>query len=172
VTRIGALVLVIAACASIGGCGYHAGPLTSASYRTVAVSVFGNDTFRREIERELTRSVLQELQARASIRIVADPAAADVHVIGRIVRFDERVLLETKNNLVVESSVVASVSVTYRFSSGAEPRTRTFDATEPYATSTGQSLESATSELFENLAESIVYALDDGWSDSTGRENS
>ena len=161
---------LLAAWTATAGCGYRAGPLTSETYRTVAVSVFGNDSFRREIERELTRSVLEEVQARSSLRVVADPAAADVHLTGRIIRFDERVLMEGRRNEVIESSIVARVEVTYRSAGEESPRTRTFDATEPYATSTGQSLASATAELFENLAERIVYALDDDWSELAGPE--
>lgn len=159
-----AAALCISALAlATAGCGYRAGPLDPSHARTVAVPVFDNDTFRRAIEVELTRILAAEIHARSGLRLVADAAAADIVLHGRIRSFDESVLADRGPTNVTESSVVVDVEVIVEDRKTGLRTRRTFHNREPYSTVHGQSLSTARAEAFENLAEQIIHALEDDW---------
>jgi len=52
------------------GCGYMIGPAHDAELCTVAVPIFRNETFRRQLEYPLTEAVQKEIQKRTAMRIV------------------------------------------------------------------------------------------------------
>jgi len=156
----------------VAACGYSAGPLVPEGVKTIAVPVFDNDTFRREIEVELTRAVAEELTTRTSLRVVGDPDAADMVVRGRIAVFSERVLADRERNEVTESSVVVEIVVVLENRAAGTTRSVTLTTREPYSTIKGQSLASARAEAFENLAEKVVHSLENDWPDAPDREPS
>jgi len=166
------LLVLFAAVLSLVSCGYSAGPLVPEGVRTVAVLIFENDTFRREIEVELTRAVAEEFHARTNLRVVGDPAAADLVVRGRISSFSERVLADREHNEVTESSVVVEIVVVLENRVAGTTRSVTLSVREPYSTIKGQTLASARAEAFENLAEKVVYSLENDWPDAPDREPS
>ncbi len=170
--RHAAVLALTLAILSLAACGYAAGPLVPEGVQTVAVPVFDNDTFRREIEVELTRHVARELGARTSLRVIGDPASADLVIRGRIAAFSERVLADRERNEVTESSVVIEVVVVLENRTAGTTRSVTLSTREPYSTIKGQSLASARAEAFENLAEKVVHALEDDWPDATDQEPS
>jgi Lipopolysaccharide-assembly len=160
-----ALVLALATSllAGLAACGYHAGLILPEGVRTVAVPVFDNDTFRREIEVELTQAVAGELSGRTPLRIVADAADADLVVRGRIQSFEQRVLADRGRNTITESSVVVGVKVVLENRLAGTRKTLALTTREPFSTFKGQSLASARAEAFENLAEQIAHALEGDW---------
>jgi hypothetical protein len=156
------VAVLFAAVLTVGAtaCGYRAGPVLPEGVRTVAIPVFDNDTFRREIELELTQAVVREFSARTPLRILADPEKADLVVRGRILSFEERVLADKGRNTITESSVVVSVRIDLENRIDGSKTKRTLTIREPYSTFKGQTLASARAEAFENLAEQIAYALE------------
>jgi hypothetical protein len=153
-------------------CGYRAGPLVPEGVRTVALVTFDNDTFRREIEVELSRAVAEEIHARTDLRVVAEPEGADLVVRGRILSFDERVLADRGADRITESSVVVVLRVILEDRVAGTRRSLTLRSQEPYSTYQGQRLASARAEAFENLAERIVHALAGEWPEEPPREPS
>ena len=105
------------------------------------------------------RALVNEIHARSTLRIVDDPAAADLVVRGRIRSFTERVLADEGRSTVTENSVEVALAIDVTDRAGAR-RTLTFRTREPYSTFKGQRLATARAEAFENLAEEIVFALD------------
>ena len=92
------------------GCGYRAGYTVRNDVRTVAVPVFANDTFYRDIEVDLTRNVVAEIEKKTPYRIV-DSSAADALLEGRITRYRTVVLQEDSKNNPTETEVVLVVAL-------------------------------------------------------------
>ena len=150
-----------------GGCGYTTGPSAGTpaekGNRTVAVPVFDNDTYRRGIEIEMTRALVNGLHGRSTLRVVSDPATADLVVRGRIRSFGEHVLADRGRDTVTENSVEVTLVIVVEDRATDDPKTLTFSTREPYSTFKGQRLATARAEAFENLAEDIVFALASSW---------
>jgi hypothetical protein len=69
--------LIFIAILALSGCGYHSGYTARRDVHNVAVPVFGNDSFYRNIEIDLTREVVSAIEKKTPYRIV-DSSAADV----------------------------------------------------------------------------------------------
>ena len=81
------LALVLAACATSAGCGYHtAGTanLLPRDLRTLAIPAFVNQTQTYSIEQVLTAAVVQEFTTRTKYQITADPSSADAVLRGTV----------------------------------------------------------------------------------------
>lgn len=130
----------------------------------VAVIPFDNTTFRRGLEMVLTRFVDDELRARSPRSPVA-PAEADWLVKGSIVRADERIYSEDRDDEVTESSIVIEVEVTLE-DRAAERIIRTYSFRDrvPFSARAGRvaTLEEAETEALREIAERIVYWLEAG----------
>lgn len=163
----GALALALAACSS---CGYTfdrdrgEARLPAGNLPRVAVIPFDNVTFRRGLEMALTRLLDDELRARSPRSPVA-PSEADWLLKGTIVRADERIYSEDKDDIVTESSIVIEVDVTLE-DRAAEKIIRTYPFRErvPFSAFAGRvsTLEEAETEALREIAERIVYWLEAG----------
>ncbi|MFI5402551.1 MAG: LptE family protein [Planctomycetota bacterium] len=125
---------------------------------------FDNVTFRRGLEMALTRLVDDELRAR-SPRSAVSPSEADWLVKGTIVRADERIYSEDKDDVVTESSIVIEVDVTLEDRAAEKIlRTYTFRDRVPFSAFAGRitTLENAEAEALREIAERIVYWLEAG----------
>jgi hypothetical protein len=153
---LAALALLAAA-----GCGYSAGPLTSGANRRIHVPLFENRTFYRDLEISLTSQVEKELASRPGISIVP-PDRADIVLAGTIVDFEQRVLSEDAEDRVQESSVVTRVRIEVRDArTGAVRRAYEVRDRAEFLTSRGETLASATSESFFDLARRVADGLED-----------
>lgn len=154
-----AALLILAGCA-----GYRSGTLFPAGARRIAVPIFENDTFFRQIEFDLTRSVCDELRSRPGIHVVQEGEEADIVLEGKITRVDQRVLAITKRESASESS--ATTSVTCRV---VNARTgdvlKEFDERQriDFALATGEDLNTAQRQAFYELARRIVFQLEADW---------
>lgn len=158
--RLGAAALAVAAAACAG---YRSDPLFPEGMRRIAVPIFENETFFRQIEFDLTRQVANELRARPGIHVV-DPAEADVILEGRIVDVDQRVLALARRERPLERS--ATTSVRCRVVERATGRVlKEFVERErvDFLSGAGEGLESAQTEAFHDLARKIVFQLEADW---------
>lgn len=79
--------VVCVSVAFLHGCGYHVAGRANrlpVGLKTIAVLALENRTMRYRIEQVLTEAVVHELLARASYRVVSDPAEADAVLHGEI----------------------------------------------------------------------------------------
>jgi len=161
---LAALALLLAACGYTFDRDKGEARLPSGSLPRVAVIPFDNVTFRRGLEIELTRLLADEVRAR-SPKAPASPRDADWLIRGSIVRADERIYSEDRDDEVRESSIVLEVEVTI------EDRTAekvigpyTFRERVPYSARAGRvsTLEQAETEGLRDIAERIVYWLEAG----------
>lgn len=133
------------------------------SLPAIALEPFDNATFRRGLEIRLSTLLAEELRGRG-----AAPAArresADWVLSGSVVRASERVLSEDRQDEIRESSFIVTVSVllTER-ATEKEIASYSFTETESFSARAGRvaDLEDAEEEALRNLAERIVYWLEE-----------
>jgi len=150
--------------ALVPACGYTAGPVASGEGVRLAVPVFLNQTFRRELDRDLTRFVREELLARTRYSLV-EPGAADLVLRGRILDVSEDVLAQRSKGRIRETSVSFTVSIEIEDRrAGAPPgeRVRLVER-RAYAPEKGESIRTAEVAAMRRLAERIVYSLSPDW---------
>jgi hypothetical protein len=64
--------------------GYTTKPPYDPSIRTVFVPIFGNETYLRGIEFEMTKAVIRELESKTPYKVVSNCADADTQLDGKI----------------------------------------------------------------------------------------
>lgn len=94
--------------------GYTTRPNYDECYHTVYVPIFQNTTFRRDLEFELTRAVIREIEAKTPYKVVSDRAAADTELCGTIISLNKNILNRNQLNEVREAETVLAVQVTWR----------------------------------------------------------
>ena len=83
-----AVILAGLGCALATGCmGYRVGPVLKADYRSVAVPMFRNKTYKPQLEAQITNGIIKRLQADGTLS-VDSVAKADVVVTGEITRYN------------------------------------------------------------------------------------
>ena len=159
-------LFAVALCAqlvTVGCAGYRSGTLFPQGARRIAVPIFENDTFFRQIEIDLTRSICDELRARPGIHVVSEEEA-DIILEGRITDVDQRVLAISKRDRPTESSATTAVKCRVI---DAKTRKVLKDFTEKkridFALATGEGLQTAQRDAFYELAREIVYELEADW---------
>ncbi len=113
--RLSSFCAVCLSVASLLGCGYHVsgrGSRLPANIKTIAVPALENRTTRYRIEQRLTEAVVHELLARASYRVVADPASADAVLRGEITSLESSaVVFDTATGRATTVLVTVRVKV-------------------------------------------------------------
>ncbi len=158
--------------ALLTGCGYIVGNGFGPEIRTVSVPIFQNDTFRRNIEFQLTEAVQKEIQNRTPFRLVKGDQA-DTQLEGHIVQVRKDVLGETKFDDPRELQFTIMARVTWK-----DMRTGQILATEElpispeaipvigqaeFAPEVGHSLATATQDSVNRLARRIVNMMEAPW---------
>jgi hypothetical protein len=148
----------------LAGCGYNLGWVMeerAPGARTIAVTIPGNLTFRRDIEVDFAR-VLARRVAQETPWSLAEPETADLLLEGEITSVREGVISETIQDDVFESSV--TITVSFRFvdlRSGKTLREFTVSDREDFVVDLGQDVASAGEDAFQDLADKVVYQLED-----------
>ena len=144
----------------VSACGYSTHSLMPAGVDLVAVDVFGNDTFYREIEFQLTRELTTEINHRPALK-VARRRNADAVLTGRIVSVGRPTLVETRNNLVSEQAVIVTAAVELRSLQTDKVLASFLKANRAeFVVERGESLQTAFDEALRDLAEDIINELE------------
>lgn len=94
--------------------GYTSEPVYDPNIRTVYVPIFQNATHRLNIEFEMTRAVIREIEAKTPFRVVNCREAADTELLGRIVNWRKSVINQNQLNEVREAEIGVSVELVWR----------------------------------------------------------
>lgn len=97
---------------ALGCAGYHIGPVTKLSYKSIAVPMFRNTTLRPQIEAQISNAVIQRLQQDGSLRI--EPRSrADVVLTGSVTKYYREALrsLRTDTGVPREYEITITVHV-------------------------------------------------------------
>jgi hypothetical protein len=114
-----ALALGLPACTSLEGgnfsiFGYSTRPNYDLGIRTVYVPIFGNETFYKNLEFELTRAVIREIEEKTPYKVVNCREQADTELIGNIINMNKNVLITNQLNEIREGQTILSVGVIWR----------------------------------------------------------
>ena len=158
------LALLVVAAALIASCGYSTRPLYSPAYRTVAVPIFNNKSFRREWEFRLTEAIAKNIEARTPYK-VAPRDKADTVLTGEIVDDPENVLTRRLGtNLPRESQVTVLVNFTWKDRNGRVlVERKDFNRSATEIPQLGEREEDAEQMAIERLAAAIVDQMQTGW---------
>ena len=146
------------------GCGYTSEPLIESRYGTVYVETFDNDSRYRGYEVGLTRALINEINAKTDLRIVARDQA-DTVITGKIADFRQHVLTEDEDDNVRETEITLRVNMTWTDRRTGRPirAIRDFAGAEQVKWELGQTVESQSVELFRDVAERLVERMEAPW---------
>ncbi len=146
------------------GCGYTSRSLLDQNVRSVYIKIFDNETFRRDLEFDLTKAIKEEILLRTKLRIV-DKKHADSILFGVIKAISESVLIESPDAVVIESSV----SVTVHFSWVVQRTGRPIiDKNEGSASATfiarrNEDVRTGEIQAFVDVARKIINLMERTW---------
>lgn len=160
------LGLVASAALVAAGCGYTMQPLHRTDVRTVAVPIFASKEFRRNLEFELTKELVQMIELKTPYKVVQDRQRADSELRGEVTYLSAPVLTE---NIRTDRPQDVQVTV-YCWFEWKDTRTgeilakrQKIAGTGNYAVAIGETLDSATNEAIHRLAVRIVEAMEKDW---------
>lgn len=158
-------VLVLFLLAPLAGCGYSSSSLYPTDIKTVAVPIWRNDTFRRQLEFRLTEAIDKNIEARSPYRL-ASRNRADSILTGRIIHVTENVLTNRfATNLPQESQITIAVDFTWKDLRNGKIllRRKSFSTTSAEIPQIGQQLSDAEQIAVERLARAIVNQMEKSW---------
>lgn len=173
--RAWVLTLALFATSMAAGCAsYRFGSATlfQPGIRTVHVPIARNETFRPDLGVRLSEALVRAIESRTPYKVTGDPNA-DSTLTCRVINESKRVLTETDTDdpraldaavsvratwigrggeLLMQNSVVPSGNLEIVFSQDAR-----------FVPEAGQSIDSATQEAIEELAQRIVSQMETRW---------
>ena len=148
---------------ALAGCGYSVGQVSSGRGQTLAVPMFENTTLRRDLERDLTRFVREEIAARTSYALV--DSGADLTLSGRLTDVEEDVLSDRSKGRIRESSVAFTVVIDLRDEATGKAVLDSERIVEraAFVPVKGESIRTAEILVMRRIAERVVYSLSGRW---------
>jgi len=153
--------ILCALLAITSSCGYSAGSLTRPGFERVHLQMFGNETFYRDFERDLTRQVARELSSRPGI-FITPLDSADIVLRGTVIDFRQRVLSEDDRDRIRESSALIRVRIEILDAHDPRRLLKKFEVADraEFQLARGENLATATDESFFDLARRVVDGLE------------
>jgi hypothetical protein len=94
--------------------GYTTRPNYDPGIRTIRVPIFKNNTYIRELELDLTRAVIREIQAKTPFRVVSADCPADTELTGTITALNKMAINRTQLNEIREGQTTLAVEIIWR----------------------------------------------------------
>jgi hypothetical protein len=155
---------LLCGCGEIGG--YTNQSLFPDHIRTVCLEMFDNQTFRRDIEYELSDALAKRIEADTPYKIVSDKGRADTLISGRIVAADE-FGLTTERQLggILEKELQLRAVVTWKNLDTGQflIESRTVSASATYSPYQNQDFKYASTLAANNMARKIVELMEKKW---------
>jgi hypothetical protein len=154
-------VLAVMAAALPAGCvSLRRGGLYRPDRDTVCVEYFGNETFYRDLQFDLTERLVSEILSSPGLHL-SSKDEAEVLLTGRIIDVRQHVLAEdpTREPLASDTSITVEVSL-LDARTGAVLETKTLSQRGEFVPSRGEDLRFAQQEAFRFLARDIVRLLE------------
>jgi hypothetical protein len=150
---------------ALAACGYTTKSLVPDSYRTVAVPIFGNDTRRHDLEFEVTRAVVEELQARTQLRVVPESADPDLVLRGVLREVDEQGVSRRQYQRIREQDVFVTAVIDVQDRRSGKPllTDKKVSEREAFVPVLGENVRTAREEAVRALAERVVRSLESSW---------
>jgi len=151
-----------AVAALLAGCvGLRQGDVYPDDRDQVWVSYFGNETFYRDVEFELTERLVQEILSSPGLRL-SSKDQAEIHLSGRVLDVSQRVLSEDRTQVPTSSTTAVTVEIVVTDTRTGEPLLkRRLTQRGQYVPARGEDQEFARREAFRYLARDIVRELEE-----------
>jgi hypothetical protein len=160
-------VLFAATTVAPGGCGYSVRAPYDKSVKTVFVPVFKSNSFRRDVNTNLTDLVQKEIMNRTPYKVVGSPEEADTILEGTISFADKNIVVENPFNLPRELNATVNVSVKWTHNPPTDveksrPPT-IIGETVNFVPEVGETSLTAFYRVNQNLAAQIVDMMEQPW---------
>ena len=166
------VTLTLLSTAFLSGCGYVVGGAYAPDIRSVHVPTFTSDSFRRDIELQLTEAVQKEIQERSPYRLTRSELA-DTRLTGHVIEVRKDVLGETMFDDPRELQFSLAVEVIWEDIRSGQvlaqqrvPLSRDMVqlvSQADFAPELGHSRATATQEAVDTLARQIVGMMEAPW---------
>lgn len=162
-----AAVLVSAGCATDPSAGYSSESVYSDSIQTIAVPIFENDTYFRDVQFDLTDAIIKELESRTPYRL-ASQAKADSILIGHIRKVELDQISKSRFTGLGEE-VLYGVTIDFQWMDLRTDQTlveqRSFTSYGLFvpSTPTGERKEIGRFSAVQQLASDVVDELQSAW---------
>lgn len=94
--------------------GYTTKPMYDCNIRSVYVPIFQNRTFYKGLEFDLTRAVVQQIEAKTPFKVISDCDRADTVLEGKIISVTKNLLNLNQNNEVRQGETNLVVEIVWR----------------------------------------------------------
>lgn len=164
----GALITLLGvACSDDPRTGYSSNSVFRTDVSTIAVELFGNDTYERELGPQLTGAIVRELQVKTPWRI-ATPMMADTVIQGRITSVDlESLSASLTTGLSQEMAVSIAIDFTWSDRRTGQPLVvrKQFSASGVFIPSqpASEPIDLGQMQALQQLAADLVDELRAGW---------
>lgn len=159
---INIILLILAS--FMASCGYTSRSLIDQNVQSVYVPIFDNDTFRRDLEYDLTKAIKEEILFRTQLKIV-DEKHADTILTGILKDVQENVLIENPDAVTIESRVNVFVQFSWL-----DQRTgrilidkQNVAASAEFIATRNEDVRSGEIEAFVNTARKIINLMERKW---------
>lgn len=167
--RFFTVALLASIATALTGCGsfYSFRAPFDKSVRTVYVPIFRSQTYRRELNFQLTDLVIKEIEKRSLYKVVGSPNGADTILDGTIVNADKNIVVENPNNLPRELTAMLTVRVSWTHN----PPNKQEQVRPPVLVSesvnfvpeVGESSSTGFYQACQRLATQIVDMMEEPW---------
>lgn len=159
---INIILLILAS--FLASCGYTSRSLIDQNVQSVYVPIFDNDTFRRDLEYDLTKAIKEEILFKTQLKIV-DEKHADTILTGTLRDVQENVLIENPDAVTVESRV--SVFVQFSWLDQRTGRIlidkQNVAAAAEFIATRNEDIRTGEIEAFVNAARKIINLMERKW---------
>jgi len=157
----------------VSGCGYKIGTLHRSGVRTIAIPVWtrGHAVYRRGIEMDLTKAVVNRIQVDTRYRIT-DEAKADTKLVGQLKNVSQRPLsinTDTGRARAMEATFTVSFKWIDLRTGEVLAKRDNFDVRGEYIRESpfSETFFTGSQAVIDDAAQRIVEQLEEGWPDSS-----
>lgn len=163
-----ALTLTMLLSLPLLGCAYTLRAPFRSDIKTVYVPVFQSQSFRRDLNFQLTRLIQDEIRRRTPFRVVGSPEEADSTLSGTITFVDKNAMVESPNNLPrqIQGTILATVKWTDNRDSFEKKRDLqpvTVSENAPFYPEIGETTQLGYLKGLEKLARQVVDMMEEPW---------
>jgi len=156
-----ALALALAGVTGAGCVALHQGNLYAADRNAVFVGYFGNETFYRDVEFDLTDQVVAEILSSPGLHL-SSKADAEVVLTGRVLNVRQHVLSENPNQTPTSSNTSITVEVVLTDArTGEVIRKQKLSQQGQFVPALGEDIQTARRQAYHFLARDIVRVLEE-----------
>ncbi len=163
------VILACLGCAFAMGCfGYRVGPILKADYKSIAVPMFKNKTYKPQLEAQITNGIIKRFQADGTLNIDSEDNA-DVVLYGEIIGYNRYALRLAQRDVNIPREYRLTITVrveAYNRRTGkiVLKETKVSGSADTFIGSDQQSAEyQALPLVAEDIARQVVSLLVESW---------